>query len=73
MIVCHCFGVSDCQIKNCRSLKGVRRETNATLGCGGCLPVVRSILKKKTEQWFIDAEADIETAVLAIDPEHIQT
>jgi len=47
MIVCHCFGVTESQIKKYKSLKLVRENTNATRGCGGCLPVVKGILKQR--------------------------
>lgn len=49
MIVCHCFGVSDREIRRCardgaRSLNEVGRACAAGTGCGGCRPEIAGIL-----------------------------
>lgn len=49
MIVCHCFCVSDREIRSCaragaRDLSEVGRACGAGTGCGGCRPEIASIL-----------------------------
>jgi bacterioferritin-associated ferredoxin len=59
MIVCHCFCVSDREIRSCAregacSVSEVGKACAAGTGCGGCRPEIASIL---------DAEhAPLETA-----------
>jgi bacterioferritin-associated ferredoxin len=50
MIVCHCFCVSDREIRSCaragaRDLSEVGRACGAGTGCGGCRPEISSILE----------------------------
>ena len=42
--ICACAGVSAGAIRACASLADARERTRATTGCGGCEPVVRSLL-----------------------------
>ena len=49
MIVCHCFRVSDREIRECakkgaQSVSEVGRTCGAGGGCGGCRPEISSIL-----------------------------
>jgi bacterioferritin-associated ferredoxin len=53
MIVCHCFCVSDREIRSCAragaaSVSDVGMACEAGTGCGGCRPEIASILD--TEQ-----------------------
>jgi bacterioferritin-associated ferredoxin len=48
MIVCHCFCVSDREIRSCvregaRGLGEIGRACGAGTGCGGCRPEIASI------------------------------
>lgn len=48
MIVCHCFCVSDREIRSCvregaRGLSDIGRACGAGTGCGGCRPEIASI------------------------------
>jgi NAD(P)H-nitrite reductase large subunit len=51
MIVCHCHGVSDRQIRAAVRFEGaacvddVSAACDAGSGCGGCLPLVEEILE----------------------------
>jgi len=50
MIVCHCFCISDREIRSCaragaRDLSEVGRACGAGTGCGGCRPEISSILE----------------------------
>lgn len=47
MIICHCFGVTESQIEKHKTLRRVRKNTNATLGCGSCLTTVKCLLRDK--------------------------
>jgi bacterioferritin-associated ferredoxin len=54
MIVCHCRGVTDREIKRCvrsgeHTLGGVSRACGASSGCGGCRPLVRKIVESELE------------------------
>lgn len=49
MIVCHCFRVSDRQIRKCvedgaQTVSEVGRACGAGAGCGGCRPEIAQIL-----------------------------
>ena len=49
MIVCHCYGVSDRQIRECaregaRSVAEVGHACGAGAGCGGCRPEIACIV-----------------------------
>ncbi len=49
MIVCHCFYVSDREIRQCSSagacdIADVGRACGAGTGCGGCRPEIENIL-----------------------------
>ena len=55
MIVCHCFCVSDREIRVCAregacSVGDVGRESGAGTGCGGCRPEIASILDSERQQ-----------------------
>jgi bacterioferritin-associated ferredoxin len=67
MIVCHCFCVSDREIRQCarngaQDLADVGRECGAGTGCGGCRPEVASILERETAQ---TAPARVRLSVIA--------
>jgi bacterioferritin-associated ferredoxin len=54
MIVCHCFCVSDREIRSCaragaRSVSDVGRSCGAGTGCGGCRPEIASIVERERE------------------------
>jgi bacterioferritin-associated ferredoxin len=54
MIVCHCFRVSDREIRKCaqegaRTVCEVGRECGAGAGCGGCRPAIAQILDAHEE------------------------
>lgn len=49
MIVCHCFCVSDREIRSCAQdgatdLADIARACGAGTGCGGCRPEIASIV-----------------------------
>ena len=51
MLVCHCRGISDRQIKRavkngCSSAREVARETGAGMRCGGCRSNVKAIVNE---------------------------
>jgi len=52
MIVCHCFRVSDREIRSCVregacSVSDVGQACDAGQGCGGCRPEIASILERE--------------------------
>ncbi|MDB4985602.1 MAG: domain protein (2Fe-2S)-binding domain protein [Myxococcaceae bacterium] len=52
MIVCHCFCVSDREIRSCAregacSVNEVGNACEAGTGCGGCRPEIASILESE--------------------------
>jgi bacterioferritin-associated ferredoxin len=52
MIVCHCFGISDREVRRCaregaRDLVEVGRACGAGTGCGGCNPELESLVAKE--------------------------
>ncbi|MBY0398872.1 (2Fe-2S)-binding protein [Myxococcota bacterium] len=54
MLVCHCRGVSDRQIKRAVkngacSLREVARETGAGMRCGGCRSSVAEVVREALE------------------------
>ena|ERR1041384_3340872 len=54
MIVCHCRGVSDREIRRCVragevTVGGVSRACGAATGCGGCKPLVNKIVEAELE------------------------
>ena len=54
MIVCHCFRVSDREIRQCaqegaRTVCEVGRECGAGAGCGGCRPAIAQIIDAHEE------------------------
>jgi len=54
MIVCHCFRVSDRDIRACAregacSVGEVGRACDAGTGCGGCRPEIASILDSERQ------------------------
>ncbi len=55
MLVCHCRGVSDRQIKRAVkngacSLRDVARETGAGMRCGGCRTTVAAVFQEAIEK-----------------------
>jgi bacterioferritin-associated ferredoxin len=53
MIVCHCYRVSDRQIRQCAqegasTVSEVGRACGAGAGCGGCRPEIGNILTEST-------------------------
>jgi bacterioferritin-associated ferredoxin len=55
MIVCHCFCVSDRQIRQCagrgaRTVAEVGQQCRAGSGCGGCRPEIAEIVKAESAQ-----------------------
>jgi NAD(P)H-nitrite reductase large subunit len=55
MIVCHCFRVSDREIRQCaqdgaRTVCDIGRECEAGAGCGGCRPAISQILDEAHEE-----------------------
>lgn len=53
MIVCHCFCVSDREIRSCvregaRGMSEVGRACGAGTGCGGCRPEIASIVEAES-------------------------
>lgn len=53
MIVCHCYCVSDREIRKCAregaaDLAAVGRHCGAGTGCGGCRPELSAILESET-------------------------
>ena len=54
MIVCHCMGVSDREIRRCVraggcSVNAVSEACGAASGCGGCRPAVSKIVESELE------------------------
>ena len=54
MLVCHCQRVSDREIRACAgstgvSLGAVCRQSGAGTGCGGCIPLVRQLVREARE------------------------
>lgn len=54
MIVCHCRGVTDREIRRCVragevTVCGVSRACGAATGCGGCKPLVGKIVEAELE------------------------
>lgn len=55
MLVCHCRGVSDRQIKRAVkngacSLRDVARETGAGMRCGGCRSAVAAVFQEAIDK-----------------------
>lgn len=55
MIVCHCFCVSDREIRSCvragaSGISDVGRACGAGTGCGGCRPEIASIVEGEHEK-----------------------
>ncbi len=66
MIVCHCFYVSDREIRQCSSagacdLADVGRACGAGTGCGGCRPEIENILEEGGER---DVRAHLRLPIL---------
>lgn len=71
MIVCHCFCVSDREIRGCardgaRSVADVGRECGAGTGCGGCRPEIVSILETETADCSVAARVTRELVHLNV-------
>ena len=52
MIVCHCFGISDREVRRCaregaQDLTQVEDACGAGAGCGGCRPELVNLLAKE--------------------------
>jgi bacterioferritin-associated ferredoxin len=64
MIVCHCFCVSDREIRVCAregacSVTEVGRASGAGTGCGGCRPEIASILDGERQQQQVARPRDV--------------
>jgi NAD(P)H-nitrite reductase large subunit len=54
MIVCHCRGVTDREIRRCvrageKTVGAVSEACGAATGCGGCRPLVSKIVESEVE------------------------
>ena len=49
MLVCHCMKVFHRDIQQCKSVDEVKKRTCATMGCGGCTPLVYKLVNSKEE------------------------
>jgi bacterioferritin-associated ferredoxin len=54
VIVCHCKGISDREIRRAirngaNSTREIAQACEASRGCGGCRPVLAEILESETE------------------------
>ena len=54
MIVCHCRGVTDREIRGCvragqQTVCAVSQACGAATGCGGCKPLVRKLVEHELE------------------------
>ena len=55
MLVCHCHGIGDRNIRECirngaRTVDEVSRACGAGTTCGGCRPVIRALMGDETLQ-----------------------
>lgn len=55
MIVCHCFCVSDREVRSCaregaKSVCEVGRACGAGTGCGGCRPEIADIVERELQR-----------------------
>ena len=62
MLVCHCRGISDRQIKRavkngCTSAREVARETGAGMRCGGCRSNVKAVVNEALAHEFANTAA----------------
>jgi bacterioferritin-associated ferredoxin len=54
MLVCHCRRVSDREIKahlksGAGTVRGVCKMSGAGTGCGGCMPVVKELVREHSD------------------------
>jgi bacterioferritin-associated ferredoxin len=54
MLVCHCRRVSDREIRahlksGNSTVRGVCQASGAGTGCGGCLPLVKELVREQTD------------------------
>ena len=54
MLVCHCHGVSDREIRRCvraggKTVGAVSEACRAATGCGGCRPLVAKIVEAEVD------------------------
>jgi bacterioferritin-associated ferredoxin len=66
MIVCHCFRVSDRQIRECakngaQTVSEVGRACGAGAGCGGCRPEISSLLGEESDGGLIEVRSLLRT------------
>lgn len=50
MIVCHCKGVTDKEIRKYSSLKEVKLRCRAGTGCGTCIPYICEIVREENDK-----------------------
>ncbi|MEZ4371363.1 MAG: (2Fe-2S)-binding protein [Polyangiaceae bacterium] len=59
MLVCHCHRVNDEQIRQCvrdgcGSARAVSRNCKAGSGCGGCMPLVKLVVKDELQRSSVE-------------------
>jgi len=62
--LCSCFNVSKGDIcsaisAGCTTMSGIKSETNATMGCGGCSALVKSVLDAELAQQGYEVNTDL--------------
>lgn len=62
--ICSCFDVNKGKVcsaieKGCTTLAGLKNETQAATGCGGCAPLLKSVLDSELEKSGIAINTDI--------------
>ncbi len=62
--ICSCFDVNKGQVcsaieKGCTSIADLKSETQAATGCGGCAPLLKSVLDSELEKSGITVNTDI--------------
>ena len=69
MIVCHCYRVSDREIRSCvregaSSVGEVGHACDAGTGCGGCRPEIASIVKSEQAQCGMRRSSQVQLPIL---------
>lgn len=71
MLVCHCHGVTDTQIRNlvregASSTGQIVRATGAGRGCGGCRSAVRNAVAQSVEEELADPRSAVAVNSIAL-------
>jgi len=71
MLVCHCRRVNDREIRQCvrdgcTSARTVSRICGAGSGCGGCMPLVKALVKDELTQMASEVVAEAPRRYLAL-------